>query len=281
MSTQLQRVETAQGHLQSAEDIREQVNLIQKVMKAVMKEGVHYGKIPGVDKPSLFKPGAEVLASTFRLAPSYPEVFDLSGEGFYRYRITCRLTHQTSGLVMGDGMGACSSLEEKYKWRKAICDEEFEETPENKKRVKFARGKNNSFYKAKQIRTEPADIDNTVLKMGSKRAMVAAILNVTAASDIFSQDIEDLPEELRDTDGGEEQAGGQQQAQAKKPEAKPAYSEEKFKEMLPKWKDLVLNGGKKPEGILRNLNTTYTLNNDQHDKITNIATLKLEGEPQQ
>lgn len=276
MNTQLQRVETSQGYMQSAEDIREQVNLIQKVMKAVMKEGVHYGKIPGVDKPSLFKPGAEVLANTFRLAPSYPEVFDLSGEGYYRYRITCRLTHQTSGTVMGDGMGACSSLEEKYKWRKAICDEEFDETPENKKRVKFARGKNNSFYKAKQIRTEPADIDNTVLKMGCKRAFVAAMLNVTAASDIFSQDIEDLPAELRDTDDEQEEPGkqGQQQStQGKKPE-KPPYPDDQFEKNFPTWKELVASGKKTAKAILATLQTNYTLSNDQHSKINNL------GEPQ-
>jgi hypothetical protein len=33
--------------------------------------------------------------------------------------------------------------------------------------------------------------------MACKRAQVAMTLNVTAASDIFTQDIEDLPEELR------------------------------------------------------------------------------------
>jgi hypothetical protein len=33
--------------------------------------------------------------------------------------------------------------------------------------------------------------------MACKRAMIAMTLNVTAASDIFTQDIEDLPEELR------------------------------------------------------------------------------------
>jgi hypothetical protein len=38
----------------------------------------------------------------------------------------------------------------------------------------------------------PADVYNTVLKMGKKRAMVDAVLTCTAASDIFTQDVEEL-----------------------------------------------------------------------------------------
>ena len=61
-----------------------------------------------------------------------------------------------------------------------------------------------------QIRTEPADIVNTVLKMASKRAHIAMVINVLAASDIFAQDLEDLTEEqLRER----EQGGGGQQRQ--------------------------------------------------------------------
>lgn len=40
----------------------------------------------------------------------------------------------------------------------------------------------------------PADYYNTVLKMAKKRAHVDAVLTATAASDIFTQDIEDMPE---------------------------------------------------------------------------------------
>ena len=39
----------------------------------------------------------------------------------------------------------------------------------------------------------PWEYDNTLLKMAQKRALVAAVLNSTAASDIFTQDVEDLP----------------------------------------------------------------------------------------
>lgn len=182
--------------LLSAADIRSQVNLVQEVMRGVMKEGTHYGTIPGTPKPSLWKPGAEVLCSTFRIAVSY-NVEDLSDGDAIRYRVTAVGTHQTSGIVMGSGLGEASSDEEKYKWRKAVCDEEFDATPENRKRVKYGKSRGDGFYKVQQVRTEPADIANTVLKMAAKRAQVAMTLNVTAASDIFTQDIEDLPEGMQ------------------------------------------------------------------------------------
>jgi hypothetical protein len=43
----------------------------------------------------------------------------------------------------------------------------------------------------------PADYYNTVLKMGCKRALVAATLTATAASDIFTQDVEEIVENMR------------------------------------------------------------------------------------
>jgi len=183
----------------TAGDMRAHVNLIQEVMQAVMKDKTHYGVIPGTPKPSLWKPGAEVLCTTFRIAPSY-RVEDLGGGDFIRYRVTCIGTHQGTGIVLGEGMGECSSMEEKYKWRKATGKAEFDATPENMRRVKYGKD-----YNVNQIRTEPADLANTILKMACKRAQVAMTLNVTGASDIFSQDIEDLPEELREAgeDGAE------------------------------------------------------------------------------
>jgi hypothetical protein len=183
--------------LMSANDIRQQVNLVQEVMQAVMKEGTHFGKIPGTPKPSLWKPGAEVLCATFRIGVSY-RVEDLSGDDVIRYRIVCVGTHQASGTVLGEGVGEASSDEEKYKWRKAAGIREFEATPANRRRLKFGYNREKrEEYDTKQVRTEPADVANTILKMAAKRAQVAMTLNVTAASDIFTQDIEDLPEELQ------------------------------------------------------------------------------------
>src|ERR1043166_7373613 len=78
--TELQgQYEPGQGPL-SAQEIKAQVQLIQEVMQAVMQEGFHYGTLPGTDRPSLLKPGAEKLTHTFRLAPLLNvETRDLAG----------------------------------------------------------------------------------------------------------------------------------------------------------------------------------------------------------
>jgi hypothetical protein len=188
----------------SAIEIRQRVNLIQEVMQKVMIKDTHYGVIPGTKKPSLYKPGAEVLCVTFRIADKY-EIEDLSADGIARFRVRCVGVHQVTGDILGEGVGECSSHEEKYKWRGAICQEEFDITPENMRRIKFSQWQG-KVDKKQQVRTEPSDQANTVLKMACKRAKIAMTLNVTAASDIFTQDIEDIPAELR-SDGVEAPAG--------------------------------------------------------------------------
>ena len=182
----------------TAQDIRAQVNLIQSVMQDVMQDKVHYGKIPGCgDNPTLLKPGAEKIMATFRLAAD-PEVTDLSSPDEARFMIKVRLT-SSSGLFVGAGIGECSSSEDKYKWRRAVCDEEYDDTPDDRRRAVWKKGWNNKpNYQVKQVRANVADLRNTVLKMAKKRGLVDAVLTATAASDIFTQDIEDLPEEYRE-----------------------------------------------------------------------------------
>lgn len=177
----------------TAADVRAQVNLMQDVMAEVMKDGTHYGTIPGTKSKSLYKAGAEKLMATFRLAGD-PEVTDLSKDGEIAYRVKVKLT-TANGQFIGAGIGECSSSEEKYSWRLAVCDEEFEDTPENRRRIKYSKYQGR-VEKKRQVRTNPADVANTILKMAKKRAQVDAVITATAASDIFTQDIEDLPEEV-------------------------------------------------------------------------------------
>lgn len=175
----------------TASEIRADVNLIQEVMNAVMKQNVHYGTVPGCgDKPTLLKPGAEKIASTFRLAID-PVVEDLSKDDEIRFRVYAKVSHQITGNFLGTGIGEASTNEEKYKWRKVVSAAEWDATAEDRKRIKYT-------YKdtIQQIRTNPADVANTVLKMAKKRALIDAVLTITAASDCFTQDIEDLPEEV-------------------------------------------------------------------------------------
>ena len=161
----------------------------------LFKEDIHYGRIPGCgDKPTLYKPGAEKIASVFRLAIT-PVVTDLSTPDEIRYRVEARAVHWITGAVVGSGIGECSTREQKYQWRAAL-GREFSLTPADRRRIKFGKARDGS-QDTEQVRTEPADLANTVLKMAKKRALVDCVLTVTAASDCFTQDIEDLPEEIR------------------------------------------------------------------------------------
>ena len=189
MNTEIATIE----HAQTALDIRAQVNRIQEVMKSVMIKGTHYGTIPGCgDKPTLLKAGAEKLMMTFRLAVD-PEIEDLSDASTRRYRIKTRVTAQVNGVYLGSGVGECSSEEEKYSWREAVCREEFDATDPSLRREKWKR---NQKMPILQVHTNPADVANVILKIAKKRSLVDAVLTVVGASDIFTQDLEDMPEEI-------------------------------------------------------------------------------------
>lgn len=218
MSTAIvHRVEDHDAGQMTAVQVRSQVNLVQEVMREVMQDGQHYGTIPGCgNKPTLLKPGAEKLGMTFRLAPEFNIQLDHMPNGHREYRVTCTLTHIDSGKVMGQGVGSGSTLETKYRYRggERKCPECNKPTIIVGKKefgggfVCFTKkggcgakfGDNDPKITGQQIgRAENPDIAdtyNTVLKMAKKRAQVDAILTVTAASDIFTQDIEDLPPDL-------------------------------------------------------------------------------------
>lgn len=179
-----------------------QVKAIQEIMKAVMKEGVHFGVIPGCQQPSLYKPGSEALLSAFKVSVE-PEVKEIRDGNHITYQVRCFGRHMATGILIGVGVGEASTAEDKYAWRAAVCDEEYEDTPEDKRRVKWNKGKwvdgkPSPGWSVKQVRTNPADIANTVLKMAKKRAQIDLCLTSLAASDIFTQDVEDLPEEFLD-----------------------------------------------------------------------------------
>jgi len=212
-------LDTKMMHTLTAPEIRAQVNRIQEIMEAVMKKDIHYGVIPGCKKPSLYKAGAEKIALTFRIAVS-SVVEDLSAPDEIKYRVTCEA--RCDNRFLGSAVGICSSSEEKYKWRKPVCDEEFDETQEDRKRVKWAHGRGGDVYQQKQIRTSPADVENTILQMADKRAYVADIRKVTAASDVFAMDIEDLPPEMIQNDGC-------QKPDIKKPQPKDKANDDKPK----------------------------------------------------
>lgn len=250
----------------SAQEVVQHAVIVQEVMRAVMKKDVHYGTIPGTPKPTLYQPGADVLCMTFRIAPEF-EVEDLSTADVVRYRVTCKGVHQTTGVVLGSGLGECSVGEEKYKWRKAICEAEFEETPAHLRRVKWARGKGGSVYKQQQVRTEPADLANTVLKMANKRAKIAMVLAVTAASDMFGQDLEDLDATLQEHFADAEPPQGEQQQQQQQQTAGPQpWPDDKLNAREAKCREWA-DAGKTADDAIDFFATKGTLTDAQKDRV--------------
>src|SRR3990167_5538862 len=220
MSTELTPYQEQIGAL-SVRDVRDQVNLIQHIMREVMQgptkdhpEGVHYGVIPGTPKPTLLKAGAEKLCLVFRLAPDY-EIEEKTDGVHLKVTSKCTLTHIPSGQRFGSGMGSCSTKEAKYAFRKAsrkcpncgkeaiIKGKDFKGTGAPTGWLCFAKRGGcgakfpdgdaaiESQSEGRVPNEDIADTCNTVLKMANKRSLVAAVLNATAASDIFTQDIED------------------------------------------------------------------------------------------
>ena len=190
------------------------VALIQQIMSAAMKEGEHYGRIPGCgDRPVLLKPGAEKLCLLFRLAPAYDVEERQLERGHREYRVTTTLTSVTSQVLIGQGVGACTTLENKYRFRAGPAEITDRAVPraywdirqdDPAKAQELIGGKGFTVKKVdgqgwmvarcgEKVETDnPADHYNTVLKMAKKRALVDAVLTTTAASDIFTQDLEEI-----------------------------------------------------------------------------------------
>lgn len=167
-----------------ASRIVERARAIHAIMKEAMIDHVDYGVITGCgSKPCLLKPGAEKLLMMFQVAPRVT-VTDLSTPpDVYRYRVIVSLVSQ-AGVYLGDGVGEATSLE--HKWHD----------------------------KKDGTTVNASDVCNTILKMAKKRALVDAVLTVLGASDIFTQDVEDMEPSARQQD--------HKPAATAKPASKPA-----------------------------------------------------------
>lgn len=183
------------------------------------KEGTtdgDYGTIPGTQKPTLFKPGAEKLCEVYGLAPDpviLKEIEDYE-RGLFDYTIKCNLTSRRDGSFVGSGLGSCSSYESKYRWRTAqrkcpSCGQEAiikgseqygggwvcwakkggcgSKFLDGDKRITDQVG-------GKVTNPDMADVKNTVLKMAKKRALIDVVLSVTRSSGRFAQDLDDMAE---------------------------------------------------------------------------------------
>jgi hypothetical protein len=134
----------------------DKIHAFQEVIQQAVKPGHDIGIIPGTNKPTLLKPGAEKIVMMMGLSSRY-EIMDKVEDyekGFFSYNIRCTLSR--NGYDICEGVGNCNSRESKY------------------------------------VKADPYSIANTILKMAKKRAYVDAALSVASLSDIFTQDLEDM-----------------------------------------------------------------------------------------
>lgn len=208
-----QPVDIVAGAL-TVSQLESRLDLVQEAMKRVMKVDEDFGIIPGTPKPTLLQPGAQKLTTLFQLDPQYEITTEYDGQ-HYTVTSRCILYDIQTGRRVGSGMGLCTTKETRYAFRNAkrTCPTCHKETI-IKGKAEYGGGwlcwkkdgrsdgcgakfkdddQSISSQEAGKVANEnPADQYNTAVKMGNKRSLIAAVLVVTAASAIFTQDLEDM-----------------------------------------------------------------------------------------
>jgi hypothetical protein len=196
----------------------ERYNTITEFVSRVLRRDVDYGIIPGTDKLTLLKPGAEKLTTFFGLSTRFQLIEriedwtgeDHGGEPFFYYLYRCQLSR--GELLVAEADGSCNSREQKYRYREAqrVCTQCGQSAIIKGKEeygggylcfrkkggcgAKFSVG--DAAIESQQVGRVPnpeiADQVNTIQKMGQKRSLVAATLLAVNASEFFTQDVEDF-----------------------------------------------------------------------------------------
>jgi hypothetical protein len=201
-------------------------------------------------KMVLLKSGAEFLISNMGMSTALLDAetpicdYDGSltgGVPLIKYRKTCKVFRiypvaRPSGmefahLLIAEADGLCSSREVKYRYRDAVrrcptcaveaiikgkeeygggwicygkkggCGDKFKDDDGRITDQKIGRVEN----------PDIGDLENTILKMAGKRALVAGVLIATGCSDLFTQDIEEDDHGMHNVTPPEERARQQQQ----------------------------------------------------------------------
>jgi len=172
------------------------LDLVQKFFKQVMVKDLDYGIIPGTDKPTLYKPGAEKLCELYGFAPIVKAKNDTRDfkTGYYLSEITMQIVHRKTGTIIAEGVGEASSYESKYRYR-WVYESDVPKSLDKEALVNkiFKNKKTGAEYAKYRIEnTDLIDQWNTILKMAKKRALVDAVLSATRSSSIFSQSEDEL-----------------------------------------------------------------------------------------
>ncbi|HEY9282978.1 MAG TPA: hypothetical protein VIP46_05955 [Pyrinomonadaceae bacterium] len=203
----------------SIESAVERYNSVREFVGRVLRPEIDFGVIPGTEKLTLLKPGAEKLTTFFGLSTRFQlleRIEDWSGdahggEPFFYYLYRCQLHREE--LLVAEADGSCNSRETKYRWREAqrVCPT-CGQAAIIRGREEFGGGwvcfRKKGGCGAKFVIGDPriegqqagrvpnpdiCDQVNTIQKMATKRALVAAVLIAVNASEFFTQDVEDFP----------------------------------------------------------------------------------------
>lgn len=239
----------------------------EEVVEKVLREGEHYGAIPGTvqegkkPKKVLLLPGAEVLCQVFRLRPKFHEITVVERDDFIYYKFKCELFNSVTGECVGEALGSANTREKKYSEQTAVklCPSCGKPTIfRSKKRegdtrepgyfcwmkkggcgAEFAAEDKKLLDQSSTISTDKIwDLAHTVLSQGQKRAYVRAVRNATGTSNIFTD--EDSPPEDDDHGGGS--SGGQ----APKPSAGPKAGVSEVTKLNAALNTLGIGGGVNP-----------------------------------
>jgi hypothetical protein len=177
----------------------------QRIVHSQLKKDLDYGVIPGTQKPTLLKPGAEKIAKLLNLADNYEIVEKVENwdKPFFSYTVRCTLTEIASGATVCSYVANCNSYESKYRYRwvphwklqkgQNLDGVYCEERQTSRGAARFYRFENEDIFS--QV--------NTILKMAEKRALTSAVLSVGRLSLIFTVDMEDYVPKGDDENGGD------------------------------------------------------------------------------
>lgn len=177
-------------------DMKMKYNAVQEFFKEVMVKDEDFGVIPGTQKPSLYKPGAEKLCELYGFAAlvkskTEERNFDT---GFYRVEFVLQMVHRSSGVIIGEGVGECSTYESKYRYRWVSENKVPRHVNKDDLLYEDKDGQYGS-YRSYRIPNEDMHSQwNTVLKMAYKRAYVGLTLQCTRSSGIFTQEEAEMDE---------------------------------------------------------------------------------------
>lgn len=173
----------------------DKIKQFQHVVMSTLEEGQDYGRIAGINKPILFKSGAEKLMMLMGLRTEF-DIIDSTRDfqnGFFQYQVKCRVLR--GDTVITEGLGSCNTKEARYA-RRWMSERGLPEGLDKNMLPKREReGKYGKYTEYLIPNEDPYTLDNTVLKMAKKRALIDAALHVGSLSSIVTQDLEDFVDE--------------------------------------------------------------------------------------